>query len=395
MLKNFEYTAESVEAEFEPIYSEMYNVIAQANSILNKFAEYGSNIKSENLRNLIKGELLSIRAFCHSEILRLYGQLPVNATIQVELPYAEEVTIGSIPFYPFEQFVEKVFQDIHDAEELLKDIELLKQYTYAELDDFANMELLEDEFFLCRRFRFNYYALKALEARLQLYLGNTAEAYRAAMEVINAKTDTEEPLLQLAGADDIAANNLALPSECLLALNKADIKGNIDNALFMTEAGVDEIFEGQHEDQNRKAAWWKKELVSGSGERMLFYKYRQPDATEMVGNDELMTQKQVIPIFRLSEMYLIAMETSSDIDEINRLYSDYMRARQVPVIAPLQESDLPAMLEGEYRREFWGEGQMFYWYKRHKTTKMKWKADREVVETDYIVPLPKTEIRTN
>ena len=394
-LKNFEYTAEDVETEFEAIYTEMYNVIAQANSILNKFDEYGGNVKSENLHDLIKGELLAVRAFCHSEILRLYGQLPINATLHVELPYAEEVTIGTIPFYSFEQFVEKIFQDIHDAEDLLKDIEPLNDYTYAELDDFANMEFLEDDFFLCRRFRFNYYALRALEARLQLYLGNAAEAYQLAMEVINAKTKAEEPLMQLAGAEDIAVNNLALPSECLLALNKADIDGAIDKNLFMTEAGVDEIFEGQHEDQNRKAAWWRKELVSGSGERMLFYKYRQPDATEVVGNDDLMTQKQVVPLIRLSEMYLIAMETSSDIGEVNRLYSDYMRAREVPVIEPLQETDLPAMLESEYRREFWGEGQMFYWYKRHKTVKMKWKTDREVTESDYVVPLPKTEIRTN
>ena len=393
-LKNFDYASESVETELEPIYSEMYNVIAQANSILNKFDDYGGSIRSGNLQNLIKGELLAIRAFCHSEILRLFGQVPSHATIQVSLPYVEEVTIGSLPFYDFNTFLEKVFQDIHEAETLLKGIEPMNQYTYAQLDNMELASQLEDEFFLCRRFRFNYYALRALEARLQLYVGNTSEAYQLAMEVIQATTESGEPLLQLGGMPDIVFNNLALPSECLLALNKADISGVIDNNLFMDENGVDEIFEGQHEDQNRKAAWWKKELVQGR-ERMLFYKYRQPDATEQVSSSDLMTKKQVIPLIRLSEMYLIAMETSPSIEEVNTLYADYMRAREVPVIEPLQEVDVPQMLEGEYRREFWGEGQMFYWYKRHQSRQMKWKTDREILESDYIVPLPKTEIRTN
>ena len=136
--------------------------------------------------------------------------------------------------------------------------------------------------FLCRRFRFNYYALKALEARLQLYLGDETKAYELAMEVINAKTETGNALLTLGGEADFAQRNFALPSECLLALNKSDLS-NLDNSLYMTEGGVDEIFEGQQAEHNRKGALWQKTLVN-SEERMLLQKYRQPDASEMVGD---------------------------------------------------------------------------------------------------------------
>ena len=254
-LKNFDYASESVETELEPIYSEMYNVIAQANSILNKFDDYGGSIRSGNLQNLIKGELLAIRAFCHSEILRLFGQVPNHATIQVSLPYVEEVTIGSLPFYDFNTFLEKVFQDIHEAETLLKGIEPMNQYTYAQLDNMELASQLEDEFFLCRRFRFNYYALRALEARLQLYVGNTSEAYQLAMEVIQATTESGEPLLQLAGMPDIVFNNLALPSECLLALNKADISGVIDNNLFMIILWSDKYLDSPACLNEMGAAW--------------------------------------------------------------------------------------------------------------------------------------------
>ena len=281
-MKNFEYDAETVESTFSSVYSEMYNVIAQANAVLNKLPEYGGNIESPAMRKLIEGELLAIRAFCHSDILRLFGQVPGTVIIQVSLPYVEEVTIESLEFFPFDRFVEKIFADIHAAEELLKEVEPLTQYTFAELDDLANVTLLEDEFFLCRRFRFNYYALKALEARLQLYLGDETKAYELAMEVINAKTETGNALLTLGGEADFAQRNFALPSECLLALNKSDLS-NLDNSLYMTEGGVDEIFEGQQAEHNRKGALWQKTLVN-SEERMLLQKYRQPDASEMVGD---------------------------------------------------------------------------------------------------------------
>lgn len=114
-----------------------------------------------------------------------------------------------------------------------------------------------------------------------------------------------------------------------------------------------------------------------------------------MGNDILMTQKQVVPLIRLSEVYLIAMEAAPTLEEANRLYTEYMRARDVMVVDPLEESEVASTIEKEYRIEFWGEGQMFYYYKRHHTTRMKWKADREVTETDYIVPLPENEIRAN
>lgn len=74
---------------------------------------------------------------------------------------------------------------------------------------------------------------------------------------------------------------------------------------------------------------------------------------------------QIIPLLRMSEVYLIAMETSSDLDEINEWYHDYMLAHSVV----LNEAGFSALSEvsgemvNEYRREFYGEGQMFYTYK--------------------------------
>ena len=48
----------------------------------------------------------------------------------------------------------------------------------------------------------------------------------------------------------------------------------------------------------------------------------------------------------------------------------------------------------EYHREFYGEGQMFYTYKRLGANSMI-RGEQEVTESEYILPLPSTEYNPN
>ena len=93
-------------------------------------------------------------------------------------------------------------------------------------------------------------------------------------------------------------------------------------------------------------------------------------------------------------MYLIAMESTASLNEANTLYSTYMTARNVAAGTLTQEA-LTAEILREYRREFFGEGQMFYTYKRLGEKNMLWKVDRDVTENDYVVPLPSSELKAN
>jgi hypothetical protein len=52
------------------------------------------------------------------------------------------------------------------------------------------------------------------------------------------------------------------------------------------------------------------------------------------------------------------------------------------------------MIIDEYRREFFGEGQMFYAYKRVNAPNMLWRVEA-VTEDNYVVPLPQTEFDHN
>ena len=104
----------------------------------------------------------------------------------------------------------------------------------------------------------------------------------------------------------------------------------------------------------------------------------------------------IIPILRLSEMYLIAVEAAPSISESNRLYAIYMESKNVLVDNPFTTlEEINEELAKEYRREFFAEGQMFFYYKRHNMSKMWSKENQTVSESDYILPLPNTEYNPN
>lgn len=399
LIKNFEYTTTYAENVFKDIYKELYNTIAQANIVLENLKTNGDVIKKERLRSVIEAEALGIRAFCHTDVLRLFGQLPQNATKQVSLPYAETVSIQPIPYYSFAEFTGLILRDIKAAQALLKDHDPVFQYTFSQLDNDDKAEgnqdgaaELEDDFLFYRRFRFNYYALEALKARLYLYTNHPAEAYEAAKKVIDARDPAGRKMLTLGGAADFGKDYYALPSECILALSNSSIGETAqylftEYGLFLNNSHYSNLFQGQ-ETNNRKSTWKK------NGQNPLpiwiIKKYEQPSKDAYTSTHKQLVKHQIVPLLRLSEMYLIAIETAPSASEANTLYTEYMAARNVNAATFKREEILK-----EYRREFFAEGQMFFTYKRLGATNMLWKNDREISESDYLVPLPATELKSN
>jgi hypothetical protein len=406
-LKNFEHESDYARATFSAIYLGLYNVIAQANTVLENLAASGEIVRRESLRGIIEAEALAIRGFCHFEILRLFGQVPRDAQKQVSLPYAERVSLVLIPYYTFDDFIARILRDWESAGRLLEQHDPILEYTYEQLNDFSTTGsevALDDPFLGYRRFRFNYYAVKALEARLYLYAGQREKAYTVAKTLIDARDKAGNKVISLAGTNDFTLRYYALPSECLLALNNFQIS-NLQSLYFSannpqlymsTTRFTNDIFAGQSTAVNNRAtsAWNPTAVSAGGTQRPTLRKYEQPATNEIVASSLLATQRQVVPLVRLSEIYLIAMETATDLAEVNALYTEYMQARNV-IVGTLTAGQVMDEITREYRREFFGEGQMFYMYKRLGVKTMLWKDDRDVTENDYVIPLPRTEYDTN
>lgn len=422
-LSRHDYSDTYSQNAIKRIYGALYNVILEANVVLKGCKEHGGNIPFPESSAVVEGEAYGLRALCHFELLRLFGQLPTSATKTVSLPYSEITKLEEVPaYYSYEEYVKKLEADLDKAVELMKDNDPICIHNYSDLYYMGkgNSDVkLDDEFMTNRRLRMNYWAIKALQARMYMYLGNKTKAFDLAMEVINAKTEAGKNTVSLSSLADYGTTgtDYSSSSECLFGLYITDMNklstptlvgadpstGTADDDpnntmqvdpkkhLTLTEAWHKELFEGVNTatDIRFKKMW----SMTTTNQGFLYptirkYYKRRNSANEVVAG--------TIPILRLSEMYLIATESSSSLAEANDLYAEYMVSKNVLVEQPFSSTEeLNSELAKEYRREFFAEGQMFYYYKRHNMTKMWSKENVTVSENDYILPLPNTENNPN
>lgn len=98
-----------------------------------------------------------------------------------------------------------------------------------------------------------------------------------------------------------------------------------------------------------------------------------------------------IPMFKLSELYLIAAETATGSEAYGYL-NKLRNHRGLANVAPT--ADLEDNIFQEYRREFIGEGQMFFYYKRKVMQVIG--ADNNIAIKNpnaiYNLPIPTNEV---
>ena len=100
-------------------------------------------------------------------------------------------------------------------------------------------------------------------------------------------------------------------------------------------------------------------------------------------------------MLRLSEMYYISAECTEDIDKAIDRLEEIWRARGYgyPGLGITTHEDVMEFIAQEYRREFYGEGQLFFWYKRNNYTSIpNSKVDiSNRLEEVYVLPIPEDE----
>lgn len=408
LLKKFDFGSDAAKSDLAAIYDHLYNTIAQANMIIEAMPGNGKAIEDHANRAMIEGEAYAIRAFCHFDVLRLFGQMPRNPGRTVSLPYAEAVSPRVFPpYYDYDTFVKKIEADLKKAEELLYENDPIFRYTFEQLN---SNYTLDDQFLLYRQSRFNYWAVKALQARFHLYLGgdsNRTKAYNLAKEVINALNVNGAPLLSLNGVGDINNGYLACPTEALMQLNAYNIATYSqtvlsypaqirNNHMVATLEMYNAAFAG-YALSNRSRGLWDPTKTDPTGKTLAALKKYYYDAATSPGTSIELSKRQVIPLLRLSEMFLAAIETTNDLAEANALWTTYMQSHGInsALVIPFTSLDgVMSEVTKMFRIEFYGEGQMFYFYKRTGAATMLNRTDA-VTEQNYVVPLPDTEYDPN
>ena len=189
---NLDWDSDYAKSQMSSIFSEMYNAIYMLNDILIQMDVQGEKaIPDEEIRYMIQGEALALRAFCHFDILRLFGPSPADPNRSaVTLPYSETASIQLIPYYPYDEYIEKIRTDINRADSLLKQVDPVLRLTFEELNNptqLLNSNKIIHDFQAYRQVRFNYWALQAFKARMALYLGDKTAAYEYATTLINTR----------------------------------------------------------------------------------------------------------------------------------------------------------------------------------------------------------------
>lgn len=394
-LCNYDFTDSGTESVISSLFGEYYSAIAQLNDILTNLRA-NQNVKFEFSNDkLIEGEILGLRAFLHLDVLRYWGPIPTQATDnESAIPYVTEVTndVSKLRSKTWKEVITALEEDLNNAEKILGAYDPI---TYANPDSLNDLQFYsrfvgqgsmpKDEWQMLRKGRFNYYAVLGTKARFYHWTGNKEQAIRYAKKVID---DNKIPLCTESGVQ----SSLTMYPEHLFGIENVNLLDIIrekyasSGAIYtQSKTNVEACYEiGSHPNDIRytnNRYWTEKTYTSITVNT--FFKY--------VGSDNIQSDKR-IPLLRTGEMYLILIE-DLPLEEAKPYFSTYRTARGlmdfIEESAMASEEERLAQLEKEYRKEFYGEGQTFFFYKKHNYAKLTWPQSFNVPTNGYVIPKPK------
>lgn len=383
-LAEFDYTTDYSKERFANVWEKGYALIANVNTLL-KNADEKKDLFLGNHYDWITGEAYALRAMLHFDLLRLFGPVYKTNKEGRSIPYYTEFVLSGNDLLPASKALEYILADLKEAEKRLANDPVIENGPMLEEGSTE-----EETFWRYRSFRLNYYAVKALQARVYLYAEMPAEALAAAREVV-AVREAWFPFTQKSQVTDGQKPDRIFSSELLFALQypnrntifttyfTPDLK---DDQMFLTpSAYLNSIFGTLALNDWRYESIWKVE--TGHTNRC-FYKYADLETSAYYA--------ELLPMIRMSEMYYIIAETTEDDTEALESINLVLDNRGMNLLTSREQ--VSETLVNEYQKEFWGEGQLFFYYKRTNAASIPSALTGGNVEMDdakYVWPLPQSE----
>lgn len=388
-LNNFNYADKDVKMVLDSVWKNMYSNITNINKFIENLDTYG-NVLDQQTADLMYGEALAARAYLYLDLLRLYAPNYVQNPDAERIPYYTKSTYEIAPFSKSSVVVQNIITDLLLAESLL--VKSDPVLNISKVDQTKGIiELGSKPFLQFRNYHFNYYAVHGLLARLYLYSGNKAAALKHAEIVIGAKS--KFPWIK---EEDLAKTqtNHIFSTEVLLAFENPRLYST-NNSLFSSAladkdilySGKDnkvlaEIFENWTNDFRYSANWDS----NGGKPYPVFIKYK--DIESISGNN----YRYSVAGIRLGEMFLIAAECTSNPQEALAFINELRQNRKCDFVEDSSKKDI--YIHNEYRKEFMGEGQLWFYYKRTNATNIlsaTAEGLRSIKQENYTFPIPLSE----
>lgn len=390
-LATYSYTEKKTKGVIAGIWEKAFASVLSVNKFLESLDKYPGTV-SEQKAAILKGEAIAIRAMLHFDMLRMFGPIYKVSPKDPGIPYYDKFVTSNNPILPADEVMTKIIADLDLSLKLLADDPILRIGTHGTTDQYDG----NIYYFGNRGQRMNYLAVKALKARVLLYAGDKTGAAAAANEIINflkAKPYfTWTPFSEATNAanpDRIfsSENFFALSDYTLYTKQKALFDASLDdfNIYSPLLSRLNAVFESNDNDY-RSLPSWRVPSVGGRTQK-LFYKY------EDVSNKEKTFRFQ-IPMLKMAEVYLIAAETAPTPADGIAFLNTLRFNRGLTNLAPT--AVLAAEITKEYKKEFIGEGQLFFYYKRINSTSIPngsaASGNITMGKLQYVVPMPDSEI---
>lgn len=402
--KNYKYNDGDFIRRKDAVWVGLYNGIVNANLILEEIDGKERLFTNDNYR-LIKGESLALRGYLHFDLLRLFAPAyGINADAEA-IPYVTSYSNKTTPMTTVRGALDSIINDLEVAKELLADDPIRKagyRIGYpTTTDTLQNTELSNPSLFLQnRRHRLNYYAVCGALARVYLYREEKAKALENALLVIQAgKFPWTNATDFLAVADD--KKDRILYKELLFGWYIPTLNNGLNSDWFtetqfgmhLLNADTQAIYETSDVSGDMRYSQWFGVASANGTFFSTVEKYRRnPLGDTFIANLHYL----MAPAIRLSEMYYIAAECTFETNPTRALaYIDEVRQHR-GIGDKLQASGLAqfrAELLKEYRKEMYGEGQLFYAYKRLNAPVIGLQGETiPTGQSIFVLPLPNDEI---
>ena len=358
----------NTKARLADTWTQAYKMIANANNLLKWLDKNGERvIASPKTRSMLRGEALAIRAYLHFDILRGWG--PMN--------YKGDPTAAATPCMPYRTVADNSKQPLRTAEQVL-DLILDDLKSAKQLMSYEAKKTLTSNDGQNRRFRFNYHAINAVMARVYCYMGKAEEAITCAQDVI------DHCGLELQSAN---SSDPILFNEVLCGLYLYEMEKNLSAFWSDGDKLTTQYFS--------KVSTFNTLFNATSGSTNdIRYRTVKRYATEQVQSLKyIKNENEVVPLIRLPEMYYILCEMKALSDSEAKL-NEVRHKRGYPASEDEHfktEADRIKALNREYRKEFYAEGQYYFFLKQHPTAPVEHFNEVTLGKAQYVFPLPDAE----
>lgn len=404
LLQRHEYSNSTIRPMIESIWSRCYNIIANINMLLRELEARRNVISNQDEYNIIKGELLGLRAYIHFDLLRIYGVAGWSEEDMSKLtvPYCREYSSRVTSQRSYTDTETLLLEDLNGAIEALGESDPLVMDASKKAEFESNYNL--DGYWSNRQKHFNYYSALGLMARLYQWKGDTATAAGYAQRVIDGAEGSfvnwiDAEAVLTAQNDD--QRDWTFSTEQLFMLEITNLSTYTTGVLFdisglnggislLSSTVDDKLFVRYDQATGSQAGI---EDLRGPSLRlrvgtMGYYDYKFYYSTSYSQN-----YRNLMPMMKLSEMYYIVAENHVRLDENAEalLMLDKVRAARGITDAYPSTVDASVELTREYYREFIGEGVLFY-YLKHKRAVTSIEPTFDLSYDDLVYPYPIEEV---